>query len=176
MPETPPEPAAAPNFAARSNWSKVAASRRPSWRRQRAPWRGIRLHRKSALAQMLSPRSTAGFWWFKLQTLAVVTALATHFASTVKGVVESHARLLDVLEVVTSLAFTLDFLARLITCPEHNRWSHLAPMAARLRWACTWEALISAISCVPIFAESSCLLYTSPSPRDRQKSRMPSSA
>ena len=27
-----------------------------------------------------------------------------------------------------------------------------------------------------IFTDSTCLLYTSPSPRDRQKSRMPSSA
>ena len=34
----------------------------------------------------------------------------------------------------------------------------------------SWEHLVS--NSVPLF----CLLYTSPSPRDRQKSRMPSSA
>ena len=32
------------------------------------------------------------------------------------------------------------------------------------------------ITCEPLKKESDCLLYTSPSPRDRQKSRMPSSA
>ena len=37
--------------------------------------------------------------------------------------------------------------------------------------------LVSAISSLVLFyAYRSCLLYTSPSPRDRQKSRMPSSA
>ena len=32
------------------------------------------------------------------------------------------------------------------------------------------------IGCDPFKKDSICLLYTSPSPRDRQKSRMPSSA
>ena len=38
------------------------------------------------------------------------------------------------------------------------------------------EILIGSPSCVSFSMSNSCLLYTSPSPRDRQKSRMPSSA
>ena len=39
-------------------------------------------------------------------------------------------------------------------------------------WACFEQAGTS----LTLFADRNCLLYTSPSPRDRQKSRMPSSA
>ena len=38
------------------------------------------------------------------------------------------------------------------------------------RWTCEW------LSCAKKAGSVACLLYTSPSPRDRQKSRMPSSA
>src|SRR5674476_1637138 len=37
-----------------------------------------------------------------------------------------------------------------------------------------WPASLSTRYLIPLFSD--CLLYTSPSPRDRQKSRMPSSA
>ena len=41
-----------------------------------------------------------------------------------------------------------------------------------------WTPLLSTTGDEAVFAEhyKTCLLYTSPSPRDRQKSRMPSSA
>ena len=40
-----------------------------------------------------------------------------------------------------------------------------------------WRATLDTIDFMPLTtANYSCLLYTSPSPRDRQKSRMPSSA
>ena len=39
-----------------------------------------------------------------------------------------------------------------------------------------WEVLVLRPSGVPAARRSSCLLYTSPSPRDRTRSRMPSSA
>ena len=38
------------------------------------------------------------------------------------------------------------------------------------------SALVSKCLRTPLLVYTSCLLYTSPSPRDRQKSRMPSSA
>ena len=46
--------------------------------------------------------------------------------------------------------------------------THIEQVAARLNWPCVRINLDSHVS--------RCLLYTSPSPRDRQKSRMPSSA
>ena len=38
------------------------------------------------------------------------------------------------------------------------------------------QMMVSELCCLTIERFSDCLLYTSPSPRDRQKSRMPSSA
>ena len=38
------------------------------------------------------------------------------------------------------------------------------------------NVFISVVAGEGMYSTSSCLLYTSPSPRDRQKSRMPSSA
>ena len=37
-------------------------------------------------------------------------------------------------------------------------------------------SMVEEITCVLLMCNTTCLLYTSPSPRDRQKSRMPSSA
>ena len=39
-----------------------------------------------------------------------------------------------------------------------------------------WDEIENNLKCALEMAHKSCLLYTSPSPRDRQKSRMPSSA
>ena len=50
---------------------------------------------------------------------------------------------------------------------------------ARVRFASNFVFLILLAACLPVCMmtnRTSCLLYTSPSPRDRQKSRMPSSA
>ena len=59
---------------------------------------------------------------------------------------------------------------------EENR-SGAVPDGGTLSWAITLfgTAVGAGILFLPIDA-GSCLLYTSPSPRDRQKSRMPSSA
>ena len=47
----------------------------------------------------------------------------------------------------------------------------------RLHSSLVWAGVLGAIEGVGLFAViPTCLLYTSPSPRDRQKSRMPSSA
>ena len=39
-----------------------------------------------------------------------------------------------------------------------------------------FDGVTHILSCIPPDKNGNCLLYTSPSPRDRQKSRMPSSA
>ena len=52
-------------------------------------------------------------------------------------------------------------------------------MAGFSIWNISWIVLIIALAMTPIYLKSvsdSCLLYTSPSPRDRTRSRMPSSA
>ena len=54
----------------------------------------------------------------------------------------------------------------------HNIFKNLNPEAILIKNDLDEHTLIEAINNVL----NSCLLYTSPSPRDRQKSRMPSSA
>ena len=58
--------------------------------------------------------------------------------------------------------------AGIYTVPVEQQWVsriHKAALAAQSRGDIAYT-----------FTENTCLLYTSPSPRDRQKSRMPSSA
>ena len=52
-----------------------------------------------------------------------------------------------------------------ITCGDTAKLGEIAGMM--------WE---HDIGFIPVISSENCLLYTSPSPRDRQKSRMPSSA
>ena len=68
---------------------------------------------------------------------------------------------------------------------DKSKWSALADKELRDRSAedLTWKTL-EGIEVSPLYTQEDlnnlkhlgCLLYTSPSPRDRQKSRMPSSA
>ena len=53
-------------------------------------------------------------------------------------------------------------------------WDLAAMRASQSSWKDEWLTLLFSIPLVLSFM--GCLLYTSPSPRDRQKSRMPSSA
>ena len=74
------------------------------------------------------------------------------------GVIQNYNRIDGALPTIKKL---LDQGAKLILC------SHLGKPKG--------EALPE-LSLAPVAKALSCLLYTSPSPRDRQKSRMPSSA
>ena len=59
------------------------------------------------------------------------------------------------------------FGAMLLALPHARAWAGLMAMSAM--GGVAWSAMVTTLN-------STCLLYTSPSPRDRQKSRMPSSA
>ena len=68
---------------------------------------------------------------------------------------------------------------------EHITWDKPAAEDAHITWdkpapeASVWEAMKKGFGQAMTsenLQDIACLLYTSPSPRDRQKSRMPSSA
>ena len=67
---------------------------------------------------------------------------------------------------------------------EYNGWANYATWRINLEILgdIEFENKVSALQLIEIVEEcvftnpNTCLLYTSPSPRDRQKSRMPSSA
>ena len=86
------------------------------------------------------------------------------------GTICMHAENGDVIDVLVQRA-----LAEGKTAPKY----HALTRPARAEAEATHRAIaLAEIADVPIYIVhlSSCLLYTSPSPRDRQKSRMPSSA
>ena len=68
---------------------------------------------------------------------------------------------------------TEDILAALVLIPPVNRWADLGSGSESVLWAIGLRAQrLVAVDAEP----ERCLLYTSPSPRDRTRSRMPSSA
>lgn len=76
------------------------------------------------------------------------------------GALRKYPRSLFLLEVATSLLFSLDYVFRLWTCREKSRFSHLGPLSASLRWALSRDSLLSAISCVPVFVDGSAAART----------------
>ena len=123
-----------------------------------------------------------GFWrWFAASTVVVFPAIIGDLASYVSLLLK-HGQ-------VMVYAADLNSLNGLLKLPLTNEWSQFAssfplllPWYIALGYAAvgTWtefergQAL--AISALPWVAYYICLLYTSPSPRDRFLSRMPSSA
>ena len=74
-------------------------------------------------------------------------------------------------------AVTLGMLIGLLQALEHagiNLYPYLSPFVHSYYQGLTLHGVLNALVWTTFFI--SCLLYTSPSPRDRQKSRMPSSA
>ena len=61
---------------------------------------------------------------------------------------------------------------------EYLNWQEIESIAEDKRSTVIWPfgAVEQHGPHLPLATDSICLLYTSPSPRDRQKSRMPSSA
>ena len=85
-----------------------------------------------------------------------------------------HAKLVkysnfyDIFADVSPILMKFGMIAH-ISYPEHKSCSK-----GKFKKKSTWWSLLYKKSCQMRYI--SCLLYTSPSPRDRQKSRMPSSA
>ena len=85
---------------------------------------------------------------------------------------------------MTAPSYAVDLAARLIRCEsvtpaEGGTLSLLAQELSSLGFECTRLPIGEGYARIEnLFARRGhgCLLYTSPSPRDRQKSRMPSSA
>ena len=111
----------------------------------------------SPLAKMLSSssHSRAAVLWSRAQLCSVVVSLATQAASTVNNSGRDFGHVLNVLEAGTSLVFFIDYALRLWTCPQKKSLRQLAPMAARMRWATSRNAILSAMSCVPVFVDGS---------------------
>ena len=119
----------------------------------------------------------------------MVLALAP-FASLFSKRVWQHAQLLLIGVILAPVRRTLSSALRAVGLDQHERFHRYHRLLSRASWSSLEVGLVLLGLLVEAFVpegsplvvgieetlERRCLLYTSPSPRDRQKSRMPSSA
>lgn len=56
-----------------------------------------------------------------------------------------------VVEGISGLIFTLEYVARLWCAPEHTPWHHLRPWRARLKWLVQPQSIIDFLAILPFF-------------------------
>ena len=118
-----------------------------------------------------------------LLSLIVVNLIAVALES-VPALNARYGVVFEAIEYVSLVVFTADYVLRLWAAVEHGPHRHLSATRARLKYALSPAGIVDLLAVLPFWFAALlpldlryiCLLYTSPSPRDRQKSRMPSSA
>src|SRR5262245_40384959 len=71
--------------------------------------------------------------------LAVVLESVPHYEA-------AYGTLFEVIELVSLVAFTLEYLLRIWTAPEHVAYRELKPLQARRRYATSIDGLIDLVS------------------------------
>ena len=83
--------------------------------------------------------------------VALGAGLVAVALSSVDGLPPIIDRTLPVIILIASGVFLAEYIARLWTVPEDNRFANLSATAARLRWAVTGTGLIGLLAIVPAF-------------------------
>lgn len=109
--------------------------------------------RHSPLYIMLHPKSEV--WYaqiFKrfISTLIIVDLLA-FVISTDPQIMEQYHVIFRTIEGVTSCIFLVEYIARISICIENKKFEHFGPILGRLRWMCTFHAVIDILATVPFF-------------------------
>src|SRR5258708_19746070 len=63
----------------------------------------------------------------------------------------AYGRLFEAIELVSLVAFTLEYLLRMWAAPEHAAYRELKPLQARLRYATSIDGLIDLVSVLPFW-------------------------
>ena len=63
----------------------------------------------------------------------------------------AYGRLFEAIELVSLVAFTLEYLLRIWAAPEHAAYRELKPLQARLRYATSIDGLIDLVSVLPFW-------------------------
>ncbi|WP_333403386.1 ion transporter [Microcoleus sp. MON1_C1] len=83
-------------------------------------------------------------------TSLILINVAAFIASTSPTLAQEHQAILDNIEIVSSLVFTIEYLLRLWVCTVDCRYTH--PLWGRLRYALTPLSLIDLISILPFYS------------------------
>jgi Ion transport protein len=107
----------------------------------------------SSLYIMLHERSEA--WHadiFKrfISTL-IVGDLIAFVISTEPQIYEQYSVCFHVIEGVTSCIFLVEYIARISVCIENDKFAQHGPIIGRLRWMCTFHAIIDIMATIPFF-------------------------
>ena len=98
--------------------------------------------------------------------LIILASIVIVMLDSIDSIHQNYANVLAYIEWGFTVIFAIEYGLRLYCSPKP------------LRYAFSFYGLVDLLAIVPgiLALYYACLLYTSPSPRDRQKSRMPSSA
>lgn len=70
---------------------------------------------------------------------------------SVPSLAQRYGRAFQLIELVSLIAFTVEYFVRLWTAPEHARYRGLDPWRARARYAASLPALIDFVATVPLY-------------------------
>jgi Ion transport protein len=112
---------------------------------------------KSFIYTMLNPRSTArqaaAFKWF-IATV-IVMDLVVFVLSTEPNLSDGQRAVFGTWEAVDSWIFLIEYVLRLATVTESNKYGAMGCCCGRLRYALTTPALIDLAATIPYFVERS---------------------
>ncbi len=84
--------------------------------------------------------------------LLIVINVAAVILETVPSIRAAYWQLFQIIEIVSVVLFTLEYLARLWVADQHIQLRHLGPRRARLRYALRPEAVIDFLAIAPFYA------------------------
>jgi voltage-gated potassium channel len=93
-----------------------------------------------------------GRHWRAFHLLALAAGLLAIAVASIDGLPPIVETLLTAIVVLVGIFFLGEYVARLWTAPESNRFAALSDSMARLRWALSSNGLIGLLAAVPIFA------------------------
>jgi voltage-gated potassium channel len=110
-------------------------------------------HDHSYIYMMLHPRcrKKQAQIFKKLITSVIIFDLVTFILSTEQSIYVPNILLFHILEGITSTIFFIEYITRLVTVTENQRYGKLGPLLGRLKWMVTPPAIIDFMATIPFF-------------------------
>jgi hypothetical protein len=104
---------------------------------------------------LLNPRSKRwqAVWFRRVIATVILIDLVSFILSTEPSLKGVYNFLFHFLEGVSSSVFLMEYIARVITCVEREKYSGMGPILGRLRFMMSTSALIDALASMPFFLE-----------------------
>ncbi len=87
----------------------------------------------------------------RVLVLLIVLSVVAIVLESVPDIVRNHQRLFLVIEIVTILVFTIEYILRLWSAPEHTAYLEMHPWLARWHFVRSPLAVVDLLSTLPLF-------------------------